>query len=176
MGMFDFFVDSDGRELFAVGDPAGVKAEEIRHELERLGLPSDIRISVHGDCVKISGNVPDQASKEKIVLAIGNLRHVCRVDDQLHPTHCTSSDLGQSRRAGQPGLQSAQHIAVMQQRSKFHIVEDGETLAEIAAAYYDDEVHEAFLLEENRPMLTGADALFPGMVLRVPVLYQTETC
>ena len=39
--------------------------------------------AVEGDTVHLTGSVPDAATREKIVLAVGNVHGVAKVDDQL---------------------------------------------------------------------------------------------
>lgn len=168
MGLFDFFGESDGKELFDARAPAAEKAAAIRAEFERLGLPGAVTITVHGDCVKLIGHVPDQATKEKLMLVAGNVRHICSVDDQLRADAHASDQLGQSRapwRIGGPPLG-----LMTQARSTFYTVEPDETLAMIAEQFYGKAEDAALILEANRPMISGPEDLYPGQVLRIPMV------
>ncbi|MEO1642461.1 MAG: peptidoglycan-binding protein LysM, partial [Pseudomonadota bacterium] len=74
MGIFKF-VKTKGKELIAERDRVAEKA--IKKEVEDLGLDDDLggdfRVLVDGAKVKLEGKVPDQATKEKIILATGNV-------------------------------------------------------------------------------------------------------
>lgn len=165
MGLFDFFKKDSGKELFKENDAAEAKAEAIRAEIKRLGLQGDIKVAVDGDKVKISGKVPDQATKEKLMLIAGNTRHIQQVDDVVE------SERGTSGQAASPQARS-QAEPVQQQNSKFHTVEVGDTLSEIAAKYYGDKMKYDIIFEANRPMLSDPDEIYPGQVLRIPSLGQ----
>ncbi|MCJ8191807.1 peptidoglycan-binding protein LysM [Sphingomicrobium aestuariivivum] len=144
MGLFDIFKKDDGKELFDEASDAEVKAESIRREIDRMGLEGDIKVRVEGDKVKISGKVPDQATKEKLMAIAGNTKHISGVDDgELAAT-----------RAGTA--------------AKWHRVESGDTLSKIAKEEYGDANAYMRIFEANRPMLEDPDKIYPGQVLRIP--------
>ena len=146
MGIFDFFKKDKGKELFDEQTPAEKKAEKIREEIDRMGLKGDIRVRVEGNKVKISGKVPNQETKEKLMVLAGNTKYIDSVDDD-------ELDAGAS--AGQ-------------KQSRFHTVESGDTLSAIAKKYYGDANKYQRIFEANRPMLSDPDKIYPGQVLRIP--------
>jgi len=93
--------------------------------------------------VAVYGVAPDQATKEKIALACGNVAGVARVDNRM------SVD------------QSAPE-------AKYHTVVSGDTLSKIAKAHYGDANQYMKIFEANKPMLKDPDKIYPGQVLRVP--------
>lgn len=144
MGLFDIFKKDSGKELFNEASDADVKAESIRREIERMGLQGDIKVRVEGDRVKISGKVPDQATKEKLMAIAGNTKHISGVDD---------AELA-SEKSGTA--------------AKWHRVESGETLSGIAKEHYGDAGSYMKIFEANKPMLDDPDKIYPGQVLRIP--------
>jgi LysM repeat protein len=157
MGLFSF-VRSAGEKLFGGDepeprpqrevDPAKVEVLKRTRALEalvtRLGLGvEDLRIEVQGETATVSGKVASQAEREKIILAVGNVAGIARVDDRLETTR-------------------------KEPEAQFHTVVPGDTLSKIAKAYYGDSAKYSLIFEANRPMLTDPDKIYPGQVLRVP--------
>jgi nucleoid-associated protein YgaU len=167
MGLIQFIRDA-GREMFKPDDPAEAKAAAIRREIDRLMPGHDLKVDVDGGKVKVSGHVPDQATKEKLMLIVGNTRHVEQVDDQLEPAENPTAAAGQSRPAGQAGVPSAQGIPVEQVKSRLYTVERGDTLSKIAKQFYGDASAYNLIFEANRPMLKDPDEIYPGQTLRIP--------
>jgi nucleoid-associated protein YgaU len=93
--------------------------------------------------VAVYGVAPDQATKEKIALAAGNVAGVARVDNRM------SVD------------QSAPE-------AKYHTVVSGDTLSKIAKAHYGDANQYMKIFEANKPMLKDPNKIYPGQVLRIP--------
>ena len=147
MGIFDFFKRDKGKELFDEQSPAEQKAEKIRAEIDRMGLKGDIKVQVIGNKVKISGRVPDQETKEKLLVLAGNTKHIDSVDDDDVATD------------GKPSATPA---------SRFHTVESGDTLSGIAKEYYGDANAYMKIFKANQPMLDDPDKIYPGQVLRIP--------
>ena len=145
MGLFDFFKRDKGKEIFAENDAADKKAEAIRNEIKRLGLPGDLDVVVEGGKVKITGNVPDEATRQKLMMIIGNTKHIDSVDD--------SGMAGGASQAPQP---------------KVYEVQSGDTLSAIAKKHYGDANAYQRIFEANRPMLKDADDIYPGQVLVIP--------
>lgn len=153
MGLFTF-VKAAGRMLGigghdAVQDeskaaPAPPMAEAIKAELERLGLPAgSIAVSIEGDKVKVTGDVPDQATREKIILASGNVAGVATVEEDIK-------------------------AAAGGKAPTFYTVRKGDTLSAIAKTQYGAANKYMAIFEANKPMLKDADKIYPGQVLRIP--------
>jgi len=155
----------------------------ITAELDRLGLPHEgVHISRQGDSVSLDGKVKDADVAERLVLAIGNLQGVGRVQDRLGHGHKPSlfDTLGAfahlpAGAASTEAAETAVHAAKPEPEthfgpggSLFHTVQPGETLAEIAARHDPGRDAEMRLLAANAPILPDAAALRPGMVVRIP--------
>ncbi|NNG83152.1 MULTISPECIES: peptidoglycan-binding protein LysM [Acinetobacter Taxon 24D] len=159
MGLFDF-VKGIGKKNTAPAEPqpapatsttpAELSAQEIANKLlghiKALGLPvTGLSVSYNGnsDLATIKGQVQSQADREKIVLAVGNVDHVAKVDDQMT-------------------------VATPAPESKFYTVKSGDSLSKISKEYYGDANQYNKIFEANRPLLKDADDIFPGQVLRIP--------
>ncbi len=138
MGLWNFMKQS-GKKLFGK-DADAPDAEALKKEVADLGLDADgLDITVNGDVVKVTGNAVSQEMKEKVILAVGNVEGVAKVDDTV---------------AGDDPL--------------FHEVKKGDTLWKIAERALGDGARHEEIFEANKPMLTHPDKIYPGQVLRIP--------
>ncbi len=92
----------------------------------------------------IDGEAADSATKEKVILLIGNVDGVAQVDESLTVASDDGSD------------------------SEMYTVEPGDTLWAIATAAYGDGNRYPEIFEANKPMLADPDKIYPGQVLRIP--------
>ncbi len=158
MGFFDFLKDAgkkapepEPQSKTKKYSPEEVKKLNERRramglvkQVEALGIEvEELAIRVDGEMVTVSGKVADQASKEKVVLEIGNTRGIARVDDRLE-------------------------VEAPEPEAQFHTVESGESLSRIAKKYYGDAMKYPVIFEANKPMLKDPDKIYPGQVLRIP--------
>jgi nucleoid-associated protein YgaU len=142
MGLFDF-IKNVGEKLFGGDDQPN--ADALAAAVQKLGLPTQgVDIKVDGDTVKVAGKVQDQATKEKLILALGNVEGVARVDEAIETT-----TLGGGEAA-------------------FYTVKKGDTLSVIAKQHYGNANKYTVIFEANKPMLTHPDKIYPGQVLRLP--------
>ena len=145
MGLFDFFKRDKGKELFEENADAQRRAEAIRNEIKRLGLPGNISVVVEGSKVRVTGDVPDEATRQKLAMIVGNVKYIEAVDDS--------------------GLTGGQANAPA---PKVHEVQSGDTLSSIAKQHFGDANAYNRIFEANRPMLKDPDEIYPGQVLIIP--------
>ena len=145
MGLFDFFKKDKGKEVFQENADANERAEAIRGEIKRLGLPGDITVEVEGSRVKVGGNVPDDATRQKLAMIVGNVKHIDSVDDS-------------ALAGGQQG----------QAQPKTYEVQSGDTLSSIAKSQFGDANAYNRIFAANQPMLKDPDEIYPGQVLLIP--------
>ncbi len=184
MGMFDFLRNVGAKLSGHGGAYSAPTPEALENELKRLGLPTDgLSMRVEGDTVHLAGQVPDPETREKIVLAVGNVEGVGRVDDGgLEggvPTGSLTSAVASMAHlpagaAGTEAAETAVHAAAPQPvqqgpgGSTFYTVQKGDTLSAIAKRQYGDANAYMAIFEANRPMLDHPDRIYPGQVLRIP--------
>lgn len=155
MGLFSF-IKSAGRVL-GIGSataatqdeskpaPPTPSADDIAAELKTLGLSADgLKLTVDGDTVHVSGTAPDAATREKIILAAGNIAGVGHVSDEITTTAASTAE------------------------PKFHTVVRGDTLSAIAQKYLGNAGKYPAIFEANKPMLSDPNKIYPGQVLRIP--------
>ncbi|MCF4100721.1 peptidoglycan-binding protein LysM [Gillisia sp. M10.2A] len=122
---------------------AARKLEETIHDLN-LEI-ENLKIHIEGEMATVSGLAKDQATREKIILVVGNVEGIAQVDDNMD-------------------VENKEPEAV------FHTVERGDTLSKIAKEHYGSANKYPEIFEANKPMLTDPDKIYPGQVLRIPVL------
>ncbi|MBK9253887.1 MAG: peptidoglycan-binding protein LysM [Saprospiraceae bacterium] len=110
------------------------------------GLPvENLSIDFQDDTVTVYGQVETTTAKEKVILILGNIEGVASVDDRLS-------------------------VVTPEPESVFYEVKKGDTLSKIAKEHYGDMMKYNIIFEANKPMLTSADLIYPGQVLRIPAL------
>ncbi len=148
MALFDFFKRDKGKELFEANADAERRAEAIKKEIQRLGLPGTINVQVEGSQVKVTGDVPDEATRQKLAMIVGNVKYIEAVDDS--------------------GLTGGGQAQAQARKPKVHEVQSGDTLSSIAKQHLGDANAHTKIFEANRPMLSDPDEIYPGQVLIIP--------
>lgn len=160
MGLFDF-VKEAGAKIFGKDEPEPTpqvrnvdpatlekmkRNKALQNLVATLGLAvEDLRVEVDGDTAVVHGKVDNQAEREKVVLAVGNVVGIARVDDRLEAVKA-------------------------EPEAQMHTVVSGDTLSKIAKKYYGDAGKYPVIFEANKPMLKDPDKIYPGQVLRIPPL------
>lgn len=108
---------------------------------------SNLEVGFEGttSTVTVSGQVDDQATKEKILLCCGNVAGVAAVNDMIT-------------------------VAEAAPEAQYHVVVSGDNLSKIAKHYYGDANKYPVIFEANKPMLSHPDKIYPGQALRIPPL------
>jgi nucleoid-associated protein YgaU len=164
MGLFSFIKDA-GAKVFGIGKTtaeeaaekaadalaAKLKVEEeaaknLQETIGDLGLEvENLNVFINDDMATITGAAYDQATKEKVVLVVGNSNGIATVDDQMT-------------------------VENPEPEAQFHTVVSGDTLGKIAKNYYGNAMKYPVIFEANKPMLEHPDKIYPGQVLRIPAL------
>lgn len=161
MGIFDFVLEA-GKKLVGGGSSTPSKpvvrdaAEPMEPQVDRkkaaalvelvsgLGLAvEELSIAVIGQTARVSGAAASQADREKVVLAVGNVEGIQRVDDRMT-------------------------VAKPEPEATFYTVQRGDTLSKIAEQHYGSAGKYPVIFEANKPMLADPDKIYPGQVLRIP--------
>ncbi|WOD44819.1 peptidoglycan-binding protein LysM [Hwangdonia lutea] len=160
MGLFSF-IKNAGAKVFGIGktdaeEAAEAAAKELKLEeaaarkleetINDLQLQvENLNVHIDDDAATITGKAYNQATKEKVVLVVGNSNGIATVDDQMTVEH-------------------------VEPEAQFHTVVSGDTLGKIAKTYYGNAMKYPEIFEANKPMLTDPDKIYPGQVLRIPAL------
>lgn len=154
MGLFSF-IKNAGAKVFGIGktteEEAAEKAGKLTDAVNSLELAvENLSISVDDDKATVSGEAADLATKEKVVLVVGNTDGIASVEDNM----------------------TVAEIEVIEEAlmAQFHTVVSGDTLGKIAKEYYGNAMKYPVIFEANKPMLEHPDKIYPGQVLRIPPL------
>jgi len=124
-------------------EKAARKLEETIHDLNLK--VEGLKITINDDMAIVSGHADKQSTREKVILVVGNVEGISRVEDNLTMEN-------------------------EEPESVFHTVERGETLSKIAKEHYGNANKYPEIFEANKPMLKDPDKIYPGQVLRIPTL------
>ena len=160
MGLFSF-IKNAGAKVFGIGktdaeEAAEAAAATFKADAEAAGKlkgtigdlqlqVEDLNVLIKGDMATITGAAYDQATKEKVVLVVGNTAGIATVDDQMT-------------------------VENVEPEAQFHTVASGDTLGKIAKKYYGNAMKYPVIFEANKPMLKDPDLIYPGQMLRIPHL------
>jgi nucleoid-associated protein YgaU len=145
MGFFDF--------LRGAGKQVELKPETLKAEIDELGFNANAyEVLVEDATVTIRGMAGSQQEREKVILALGNVVGVEKVEDQIAIQAVATL----------PGTNPEQV------ESRFHTVHPGDTLSKIAQQVYGDPNGYMTIFTANNPMLKDPNRIYPGQVLRIP--------
>ena len=158
MGLLSFIKDA-GEKLFGIGTAKAAEAaapdvaalnktagDAIAGYIKTQGLAVeglDVQFDGASGTVTVSGTVPDQATREKVVLCCGNVNGVDKVNDMMT-------------------------VKAPADESRWYTVVKGDTLSAIAKAQYGNANAYMKIFEANKPMLSNPDKIYPGQLLRIP--------
>lgn len=156
MGIFDFIKGAGSKEIEShtsspSPDPAFVNkaiTETFAKVLDKYELKvEDLKLDYDGGKVTVSGMAADCTTREKVVLALGNMRGISQVDDQMIVAEQEEEEAPEAQ---------------------FYTVVSGDTLGKIAKSFYGNAMKYPVIFEANRPMLKDPNLIYPGQVLRIP--------
>jgi len=157
MGLFSFLKKAGSNILKSKEKKAAEAAAEeeaidrqrlvaLRGVVDALGIEVlDLDLEIDDDKVTVYGQTESQENKEKVILALGNVAGIATVDDRIS-------------------------VVTPAPEANFYEVKSGDSLSKIAKTYYGDPMKYQVIFEANKPMLKDPNLIYPGQVLRIPVL------
>ena len=144
MSMFDFVKSAGAKVLGAI--PGADAAQQLLAHLTGSGVEGGKELQVEYDpttaTARVSGAASDQATREKLVLALGNVEGVEKVEEAIV-------------------------VEKPEPEARFYTVKKGDTLSAIAKAHYGSAHKYPVIFEANCPLLSHPDKIYPGQVLRI---------
>jgi hypothetical protein len=161
MGLFSFvkewgkkiFKSKEEKEAETPGIQPDVIADyqkaAVRQYIDKVGLNiTNFDFDLDGEGkLTLRGECATKADYEKVALTAGNIAGVMSVDNQM-------TILAEA----------------VEPDANLYTVEKGDTLWEIATKNYGNGAKYNIIFEANQPMIKDADEIYPGQVLRIPVL------
>ena len=122
MGIFSF-IKNAGAKVFGIGktteEEAAEKAAKLVDAVNALELSvADLSIDIDDDKATVNGEATDLATKEKVVLVVGNTEGIASVEDNM-----TVAEVEEIKE---------------EEMAQFHTVVSGDTLGKIAKSFYGD--------------------------------------
>lgn len=156
MAIFDFIKEAG--EAAKAGKTEEFRMTQVlKAKLDGYGLKVDNpEIDFDNGVVTIGGQAANRATREKIILTLGNMAGVSRVVDKMTVYKA-------------PVKADAVEECV-EEESRFYTVVKGDTLSKIAKAHYGEASKYPVIFEANKPMLKDPNLIYPGQVLRIPPL------
>ncbi len=131
--------------IVAANEAAATKMIETTNA---LGLNvQGMQVVISNDTATISGLAKDNATREKVILVVGNTEGIAQVDDQMEV-----------------------EVEIQEPEATFYTVKKGDYLSKISKEVYGNAMKYEIIFEANKPMLTHPDKIYPGQVLRIPAL------
>lgn len=142
------FVKEAGEKILDAITPGNANADEVlKDHISKVGLGNpNIQTEVDGGTVIVKGEVASQEEKEKILVTLGNIEGVEKVDDQM----------------------TVASSAPAATESKFYEVKKDDTLSKISKEMYGDANKYQKIFDANKPMLKDVNKIYPGQKLRIP--------
>ena len=142
------FVKEAGEKILDAITPGNANADEVlKDHISKVGLGNpNIQTEVDGGTVIVKGEVASQEEKEKILVTLGNIEGVEKVDDQM----------------------TVASSAPAATESRFYEVKKSDTLSAISKAMYGDANKYQKIFDANKPMLKDVNKIYPGQKLRIP--------
>ncbi len=158
MGAFDFVRDAGAK--VGIGNGAKGESKNVLEEASKIVKTSEVenltkrvlesgiaidnlKVTFGDGNVEVSGSVADQAAREKVILALGNVEGVASVKDSIKVNDSSAE-------------------------SKMYKVVEGDTLSKIAKSFYGDAAKYPAIFEANKPLLQDPDEIYVGQTLRIP--------
>lgn len=187
MGLFDFVKNAGakilGKQPRDDDDDNDTVVKPLSQHLRDHKIdPTHIRTRFQNGVLVVEGFVPDQDTREKAILVLGNVEGVGKVDDRLQVGKPVASapgpsfgnvQSGSSSTAPGPrggGVQDIGHASAGGSgwTSTTYTVKKGDTLSAIAKETLGSANRYPEIFEANKPMLKDPDKIYPGQVLRIP--------
>ena len=157
MGLISF-IKGAGSKLFGKSDAEKneEKSAQIVSHLKSYGFNmTGVSVSVDDELVTLAGEVESLATKNRMIVAAGNVEGISKVEDRLSTKPTITENQTIKTEPSEPEKQ-------------FYTVVSGDSLSKIAKQVYGNANKYPVIFEANKPMLKHPDKIYPGQVLVIP--------
>ena len=134
MGLFDFAKNAN---TAAPKVDNNMMTDMFKQKLDEYGLViNGAQVEYNNGVVVINGEAANQATKEKVVVAIGNLNGVSQVDDRMTVAR-TAAEIEADKKEAE---------------GQFYTVVSGDSLSKISKHFYGDAMKYNEIFEANKPI------------------------
>jgi nucleoid-associated protein YgaU len=134
---------ADAAQLDAANREAATAIENHIAKFDLTVTALTVTFDVRTGTAKVFGVAKDQETKEKVILAAGNVQGVATVEDMMSVDRSAPE-------------------------AQYYTVVKGDTLSKIAKQFYGNANDYPRIFEANRPLLSHPDKIYPGQNLRIP--------
>jgi len=149
MGLFDFLKrnkETTSAPAESNADASAAKESELKRIINNLPLSeSKLDVEFRNGVATVYGESKSSAEKEKVVMAVGNIVGVRRVDDRIS-------------------------LLEPEAKEEIYEVEGGDSLSKISKRFYGDPMKYMEIFNANKDILKNPDIIHPGQKLRIPKL------
>lgn len=149
MGLFDFLKRTTSKAAKTVEstvDMAAAKETELKRVIDNLSLSeSKLDVEFRNGVATVYGESKNAAEKEKVVMTLGGIAGVRKVDDRIS-------------------------LIAPEVQEVMYEVQGGDSLSKIAKAHYGDPMKYMEIFNANKDILKDPNLIHPGQKLRIPKL------
>lgn len=149
MGLFDFLKRNKAaasKTVESTVDMAAAKESELKRIIDNLSLSeSKLDVEFRNGVATVYGESKSSAEKEKVVMTLGGIEGVRRVDDRIS-------------------------LLEPEAQETIYEVKSGDSLSKIAKRHYGDPMKYMEIFNANKDILKDPNMIHPGQQLRIPKL------
>lgn len=146
MGLFGFLKNVGSKILNKDSEAQDIK-KHIEANIDSSSI-NNLDVKFDNGTAILSGECPDQAVQEKVILLAGNVEGVENINSEA--------------------LVLAEGAPTAE--VKFYTIKSGDTLSGIAKEVYGDPMKYPVIFENNREVIKDPDLIYPGQQIRIPAL------
>jgi nucleoid-associated protein YgaU len=176
MGIFDSIKGAMGK-----AEPQADVTTAPSQLLREAGLdPSGLKFSFGNASIRVSGTIPEESQRQKILDVLGGIPGIDSVQDDMvvadksapPPAAEEPSAVAAPPAApkAEPAGQETPPAAPQPAAERTYTVVSGDTLWKIAEQMYGNGSHYMKIFEANTDVLEDPDRIFPGQELKIPGL------
>lgn len=150
MGLFDFLKRNKAavsKTVESTVDMGAAKESELKRIIDSLSLSeSKLDVEFRNGVATVYGESKSSAEKNKVVMTLGGIDGVRRVDDRISLLEAPAA------------------------QETIYTVKSGDSLSKIAKSHYGDPMKYMEIFNVNKDILKDPNIIHPGQQLRIPKL------